>query len=91
MAEYREIQRLYFYCLKQGINAKLEPLYDGYAIRFPDGSDFAQHRGSYGCECGCIEPAVNGCRKNYTAMALKNAKRLVKRNRKRLNTPKEDA
>lgn len=63
-------------------------LYDGYKIWFPDGSDFVQHFGSYGSSSGCVEPAVNGCRNNYTAMPLEHAKRLVRRNRNRLNTPK---
>lgn len=86
---YGEIRELYRYCVKQGINAKIEELYDGYAVRFPDGSDFVQHYGSYGSSEGCVEPAVNGCRNNYTAMTLEHAKRLVRRNRERLNKSKE--
>lgn len=89
MESYREIIELYDYCIKIGVDATLEELHDGWAIRFPDGSDFIQHRSSYGCECGCVEPAVNGCRKNYAAMTLKNAKQLVKRYKGRLNKPKE--
>ena len=37
--EYNEIKELYKYCVKIGINAVLETLCDGYAIRFPDGGD----------------------------------------------------
>ena len=46
--EYNEIKELYKYCVKIGINAVLETLCDGYAIRFPDGGDFVQHQYSYG-------------------------------------------
>ena len=42
--EYNEIKELYKYCVKIGINAVLETLCDGYAIRFPDGCDFVQLR-----------------------------------------------
>ena len=34
--EYNEIKELYKYCVKIGINAVLETLYDGHAIRFPN-------------------------------------------------------
>ena len=89
MSKYNEIRALYAYCLKQGINARLESLYDGFAIRFPDGSDIVQHNGSYGNAEGCVEPAVWNCRNNFSAMTLKHAKQLVRRNRERLNKPME--
>lgn len=82
--KYAEIQELYDYCIRIGINAKLEPSFDGYAIRFADGGDFVQHYGSYGCNVGCVEPAI-GCRLDYTAVPLKNAKALVKYHKERLN------
>lgn len=88
--EYNEIKELYKYCAKIGINAVLETLYDGYAIRFPNGGDFIQHQRSYGGDLGCVEPAI-GCRTDYTAVSLRNAKTLVKYHKDRLNRPKEDA
>ncbi len=89
MESYREIVELYGYCVKIGINANLEECHDGWAIRFPDGSDFIQHHSSYGVGHGCVEPAVNGCRKNYAAMTLKHAKQLVKRRKDYLNIPRK--
>lgn len=56
--EYNEIKELYKYCVKIGINAVLETLCDGYAIRFPDGGDFVQHQYSYGGDLGYVEPAI---------------------------------
>lgn len=82
--EYTEIQKLFDYCIKLGINARLEKMYDGYAIRFPSGHDFVQHMGSYGSCMGCVEPAIFS-KRDYTAVPLKNAKSLVKRNKDRLN------
>lgn len=88
--EYNEIKELYKYCVKIGINAVLETLYDGHAIRFPNGGDFVQHQYSYGSDLGYVEPAI-GSRADYTAVSLKNAKALVKRHKDKLNRPKEDA
>jgi hypothetical protein len=82
--KYAEIRKLYRYCLTIGINAELEPMFDGYAIRFVSGGDFIQHLGSYGHDIGCVEPAI-GCRLDYTAVPLKNAKALVKHHKERLN------
>ena len=88
--EYNEIKELYKYCVKIGINAVLETLYDGHAIRFPNGGDFIQHQRSYGGDLGYVEPAI-GCRADYTAVSLRNAKALVKRHKDKLNRLKEDA
>lgn len=81
--KYKEIHELYRYCEKLSISAILEPMFDGFAIRFPNGGDFIQHRGSYGCNSGCVEPAI-GSQLDYTAVPLKNAKLLVKRHKERL-------
>lgn len=48
-AKYTEICALYHFCVDLGIKCTIEHLYDGYAVRFPDGSDFAQH-------CSLLEP-----------------------------------
>lgn len=83
MAEYKEIHRLYFYCLKIGLRAEISELYDGYKLTFPNGGDFVQHSGSYGSANGYVEPAI-GSRLDFTAVTLKNAKALVKRHKERI-------
>ena len=87
MSKYTEIIELYEYCKKIGVHAKMYPLYDGFCIRFENGGDFVQHHGSYGSGCGCVEPAI-GCRLDYKAVPLENAKSLVKRHKARLNCEK---
>lgn len=86
---YKEIIVLYEYCNKIGVNAVLEDMFDGYAIRFSNGGDFVQHCCSYGAQCGCVEPAINS-RKDYTAVSLDVAKRLVRLHKDRLNRRAED-
>ena len=81
---YREILKLYKYCQKTGVECRLEKIFDGYAIRFNNGGDFIQHHGSYGCDCGCVEPAI-GSRLDYTAVPLQNAIALVRRHKDKLN------
>lgn len=77
MGKYKEIKELFEYCKEIGIDATLEPLYDGFKICFPNGSDFVQHKYSYGSHIGRVEPAI-GCRLDYTAVHLDKAKTLVK-------------
>ena len=86
---YNEILELHEYCNKIGVLATLEKMWDGYAIRFPCGADFVQHRCSYGSMCGCVEPAI-GCRLDYTAVSLESAKRIVAYHKTRLNRRAED-
>lgn len=86
---YNEILELYEYCNKIGVQATLEKMWDGYAIRFPCGADFVQHNGSYGSKAGFVEPAI-GCKLDYTAVSLKSAKRLVEYHKNRLNRRAED-
>ena len=81
---YNEIQELYEYCKKIGIDANIEPFFDGYKITFPDvASDVVQYKYSYGSE-GFVEPAI-GSRLDYKTISLKQAKQLIKRHKKRLN------
>lgn len=82
--KYEEILKLHTYCEKTGVECRLEKFLDGYAIRFNNGGDFIQHRGSYGCTVGCVEPAI-GSRLDYTAVPLKNAIELVRRHKDKLN------
>ena len=87
--KYREIIELYDYCEKIGVHAKIKPMFGGFCILFENGGDVIQHDGSYGRDCGCVEPAI-GSRLDYTGIPLKNAKALIKRHKERLNTkPKE--
>ena len=78
MKEYKEIKELYEYCKKIKVTAVLEPIFDGYAIRFPSGADFIQHSHSYGADCGCVEPAIGSEKDDYKATTLDRAKKLVK-------------
>ena len=52
--KYREILALYLYCVEVRMDARLERLHDGWAIRFPNGGDFAQHAGTYGTNDGFV-------------------------------------
>lgn len=81
---YTEIQKLFDYCIKIGINAKIAKIYDGYIIVFPNASDVVQHQYSYGSERGYVEPLI-GCGLDCTAVTLKQAKALVKYHKERLN------
>ena len=82
--KYTEICALYHFCVDLGIKCKIERLYDGYAVRFPDGSDFAQHHGTYGGTEGCVEPAIGDSEFDYTAVGLNLAKELVKKHKGKL-------
>ena len=82
--KYTEIRALYHFCVDLGIKCKIEHLYDGYAVRFPDGSDFAQHYGTYGGTEGCVEPAIGDSEFDYTAVGLNLAKELVKKHKGKL-------
>lgn len=86
--KYAEIQKLYEYCIKIGIDAELVGLYDGYCIVFPNGSDFIQHMGSYQNDF-CVEPCI-GCRCDYKPCLLDEAKRLVKYHKEKLNRRTDD-
>jgi hypothetical protein len=74
--EYKEILELNNFCIDIGINAKIEPLIDGYKLLFPNGSDMVQHRYSHGSWRGCIEPAI-GCDFDYSAVPPYVARMLV--------------
>lgn len=85
--KYREILALYLYCVEVRMDARLERLHDGWAIRFPNGGDFAQHAGTYGTNDGFVEPAI-GCEADYSPVSLREAEKLICENRKRLMTPR---
>lgn len=82
--KYTEICALYNFCVDLGIKCTIERLYDGYAVRFPDGSDFAQHHGTYGGTEGCVEPDIGDPEFDYTAVGLNLAKELVKKHKGKL-------
>ena len=87
--EYTEICALFHFCVDLGIKCTIERLYDGYAVRFPDGSDFAQHHGTYGGTEGCVEPAIGDAECDYSAVTLNLAKELVKKYKDKLEGRKE--
>lgn len=89
MVKYTEICALYHFCVDLGIKCTIEHLYDGYAVRFPDGSDFAQHHGTYGGTEGCVEPAIGDSEFDYTAVGLNLAKELVKKHKGKLEGKKD--
>lgn len=88
-AKYTEIRALYHFCVDLGIKCTIEHLHDGYAVRFPDGSDFAQHHGTYGGTEGCVEPAIGDSEFDYTAVGLNLAKELVKKHKGKLEGKKD--
>lgn len=71
------------------MEVSLEPLFDGYAIRFADGSDVVQHNRSYGGVSGYVEPAI-GCDLDYTAVKLDAAKDLIRYWKSNLIAVRED-
>ena len=81
--DYKEIRELYEYCKRIGVKATLEPMFDGYALRFVRG-DFVQHFGSRGSIQGCVEPCIR-CDLDYNGVTLEAAKHLVKKHRNKLN------
>ena len=83
---YREILALYLYCVEARMDARLERLHDGWAVRFPNGGDFAQHARTYGTHDGFVEPAI-GCEADYSPVSLREAEKLICENRERLMTP----
>ncbi len=84
MSKYREIIELYEYCKKTGVHAEITPMFNGFCIRFKNGGDVIQHDGSYGRDCGCVEPAI-GSRLDYTGIPLEKAKSLIRRHKEKLN------
>lgn len=83
MAKYKEIIELYEFCKEQGIAVSLERLFGGFIVRFPNGDDFVQHKGSYGADRGCVEPAID-CEMDYSPVSLEDAKELVVQHKERL-------
>ena len=84
--KYGEILALYRYCVEAGMDVRLERLHDGWAVRFPNGGDFAQHAGTYGTNDGFVEPAI-GCESDYSPVSLREAEKLICENWERLMTP----
>ena len=80
--KYRSILKLKEYCDELGIECKLSTMFDGYRIDFRNG-DVIQHEYSYGADEGCVEFAI-GCKADYTAVTLKNAKAIIKRHKEKM-------
>lgn len=86
---YAEIWELFRFCVDIEIECTMERLYDGYAVRFKDGSDIAQHGGTYGATDGCVEPAIGDDECDYSAVGINLAKEIVKKHRCRLGGEKD--
>jgi len=84
---YPEILELYKHCGKVGVEAKIEPFCDGYAICFVGGGDIVQHKHSVWHDSGYVEPKI-GCEFDYCGLSLEEAKALVERFKDKLNTPR---
>lgn len=82
--KYPEIWALFYFCVESGIKCTMERLYDGYAVRFPNGGDFAQHYGTYGGTEGSVEPAIGDDEFDYSAVGLNLAKTLVEKHKSNL-------
>lgn len=83
---YKEILELAEYCEKIGVEIEKENFIDGYALRFKNGGDVVQHRGSYGSKSGCVEFGYTGFpRTDFHTTPLKEAKAFVKRHKDKLN------
>lgn len=86
--KYPEIWALFYFCVESGIKCTMERLYDGYAVRFPNGGDFAQHYGTYGGTEGSVEPAIGDAEFDYSAVGINLAKTLVKKHKSKLQAEK---
>ena len=89
--KFQEIWELFRFCVDSGIECKIERLYGGYAIRFPNGGDFAQHNATYGGTEGYVEPAIGDAEFDYSAVGLNLAKALVRKHRSKLTEKKSSA
>lgn len=86
--KYPEIWALFYFCVESGIKCTMERLYDGYAVRFPNGGDFAQHYGTYGGTEGSVEPAIGDAEFDYSAVGINLAKTLVEKHKSKLQAEK---
>ena len=85
---YNEILDLFEYCKKIGVQAEITRFYGGYHIRFKNGGDVIQHDYSYGSDKGCVEFCI-GNRVDFTAIPLKKAKLIVRKNKEKLNNERK--
>lgn len=83
--EYNEIKELYDFCVENGIICTFEPLIDGYAVVFNNGSDAVQHKGSYGHGSGCVEFGYTYEEIDFSATPLEGAKQFVLQHKDKLN------
>lgn len=84
---FNEIIKLYEWVVANyGTTARLEKLWDGYAIRFPSGADIVQHSGSYRAKEGYVEPA--GMPYSYKPISVELAQKIIEKNAYKLfDTP----
>lgn len=85
--KYYEIWALWAFCKRQDVPAEIMPLFDGWALVFPNSGDFVQHKFSYMGDSGALEPAI-GCEDDFSPVMLNEAKVLVLKHRQRLAVPR---
>ena len=83
---YKEILELEKFCEKIGVETHKEELFDGYVLKFNNGSDVIQHGGSYGHNIGCVEFGYTGVEsRDFCATPLEKAKDFVHKYKRKLN------
>lgn len=85
--KYYEIWALLAFCKRQDVPSEIVPLFDGWALVFPNSGDFVQHKFSYMGDSGALEPAI-GCEDDFSPVTLEEAKALVLKHRQRLAVPR---
>lgn len=89
MSKYKEIKKLYDFCMENGVNCIFEPLMDGSAICFAKG-DVVQHCGSYGNGCGMVEFGFTGYEEvDFVATSLTDAKKFILKHKDELSMGNE--
>lgn len=88
---YHEILAIENYCRQIGVKTQSIECMDGYVLRFNNGSDVAQHRGTYGSKAGYVEFGYTGY-KNYDFQGIDIYKALtfIKRHKDELNKEAQD-
>lgn len=83
---YYEILAIESYCRQIGVETQRFENMGGYVLAFNNGSDVAQHRGTYGSKAGYVEFGYTG-HKNYDIQGIDIYKALtfIKRHKDELN------
>lgn len=83
---YKEIEQLKEFCLENEIEFKVMQMLDGCVLKFNNGSDVAQHKGTYGNLIGRVEFGYTGDKDiDFKASELDKAKEWILKNKEKLN------